>query len=276
MIFTLIFNWFLGLAGLGLRLSYASESPPSIEISYPGMKSDRPPTLPSRIDPLPKKIAPASMKANLSLRDTSPPTSDIKRLSPPSLFNRASAPPSITSPILTSSAGAALIPQSLPTPSLSGQAFNYTFHDLTFTKSSNLYFEQSMEDELEPIEQVDKGTQLVSAVALTWNSQDRWSLGAHAQIEYDDSEPMHRFVDWLSLRASYPLWEEKLIFNVAVYKGIQNPDLWFQPGLIFSLKEGLSFSLRADIVQNSDDPDQGYLGMFEDQSRIFAWMEAQF
>ena len=302
-IFALIFALFWEWAAIGLTISCASETPPSIEMSSPGMESEvqirpGPPPTTSLSKPASTSLEPGSSwdgqyqripEHRVSLRapsteqplqsrllETSWPNASIRRLSAPSLFALNSAPLQSTSPFLASSARAILIPQSVPIRSLTGQAFNYTFHDLTFTQSTTLQFEQSIGNELEPIEQVDKGTQLVSAVGLAWNSQEQWSLGAHAQIEYDDSEAIHRFVDWLSVRASYSLWEEKLILNFAVYKGINNPDLWFQPELLFHLKEGLSFSLRADIVQNSDDPDQGHLGIFEGQSRIFACMEAQF
>ena len=191
-----------------------------------------------------------------------------------SFFKTTEAPHRNPSPLLTRP-GVLLSPP-LSQPRSFSQTLNSSFYDLTLRHEINPSFTPSLFQNLDPVEQVDKGTQLVSMVGINWSPQEGWSLGTYFQIEYDDSELIHQFLDWFSLRASYPLWENQLILSLYFYKGITNSDTWLQPELTYQFTDEISFSLRADLVYGSDDPDQGYVGMFEDQSRIFAWVEAQF
>jgi len=172
-------------------------------------------------------------------------------------------------------ATALLIPEILPVQTI-GNTLSYAFNDFVLRQDTALNLQQPLQNHVRSVEQVDKGTQLLSVIGLDWTSQRNLSLGAQIQIEYDDSELIHRFLDWASLRASYPLWENRLILNLFLYKGINNPDTWVQPEITLNITDAFSISLRADIVHGSEDPNQGYLWLVEDQSRIFTWMKAEF
>lgn len=122
-----------------------------------------------------------------------------------------------------------------------------------------------------------------------WKKRNVWRtiLGIDRQFEDDLSIGLqYHFDKWkgeqlhyLSTQLSYEMCEGEIAFQIFVFKGLNNHDLWVQPLLNWYINDTTTFQIRVDLLDGQSKYgtfDEGFIGPFECKSRMFIWITKSF
>ena len=77
---------------------------------------------------------------------------------------------------------------------------------------------------------------------------------------------------WVGAKAHRSFLNHELEVDAMIYQGINNSDLWIEPGINWHFLPNWSIALRTDIISRWSDQDTGYLYATNAQSRIMSWV----
>ena len=151
-----------------------------------------------------------------------------------------------------------------------GTTLSYSLGQFVLRLDSALHLGQPIQGQT--LGTIAQGTQWQNVVGTDLTLAEDWTFGVQFQTEYDRFAANTRSLNWISARLSKPVLNGRLTFDLYSFAGVDNSDLWIEPQIKVNLVDPLTILLRADFVYSSGLPNDGYLWIGRDLSRILLWL----
>lgn len=170
---------------------------------------------------------------------------------------------------LTTSNGKAALQPVVERIHTSGITLSYALEKWVFRGDGVLHFNNPYQKATtEPVRRVRYWR---SILGIDTTPTETWNFGVQYHYDHPEAEPRH----WVGARVEKKLFNERLIPELFLFQGLNNPDAWIQPKITLLFATDFSASVQGDLIVNKTSP-SGYLDAFQNEDRILTWIYYRF